>query len=208
MKRNIAAAVLSIVIGFTGAFLISGGRTEAKEAQQGIAGQVIRFHVLANSDSEEDQRLKRKVRDALIGYMEGFLKDAESLSDTRRELLAHRDGMKEIAGNVIAAEGYSYPVNVTLGDYEFPEKVYGDCAFPAGTYEALRVEIGEAGGHNWWCVLYPNLCFLESGRLVVPDGQEEQLKQVLTEREYEELKGDAPVRIRFKFLDFLNSQGQ
>lgn len=203
-NRNITAAILSILIGFAGALFIAEGGSEAEKVQQGIAGQLIRFHVLANSDSEEDQRLKRQVRDELVVYMEGFLKNAQGLRETRKELLAHRDGIKKTAENVLLREGSSYPVKVTLGDYAFPEKVYGDCTFPAGTYEALRVEIGEAGGHNWWCVLYPNLCFLNSGRLVVPDEQKEQLRHMLTEREYEEITDEAPVKISFKFLDFLN----
>lgn len=204
MKRNIAAAALSVVIGFMGALLIAQNEAEAGEVQQGIAKQIIRFHVLANSDSDEDQQLKMKVRDQIVTYMEGFLKNAETIKDTRNEILAHTDGIQKTAEKVIEKEGYDYPVKVELADCDFPEKVYGDCTFPAGNYEALRVKIGNAGGKNWWCVLYPNLCFMESGRLVVPDEQKEELKQILTEREYNEVAGKAKVKIRFKFLDFLN----
>ena len=125
--------------------------------QDALAEKVIRLHVVANSDSEADQAVKLKVRDAIL--QESGLRltglDREQALETLGEALPE---LGRIAADTLAEEGFRYPVRVTLGRDLFPTKSYDDFALPAGEYTALRVELGEAQGQNWWCVVYPTLC--------------------------------------------------
>lgn len=167
--------------------------------QQSIAHEVIRLHVLANSDSEEDQQLKLTVKDAIVAYMQEELQDVTSIADARMQILSLSDSINEIAKKTIAAEGYSYSVTTSLGTSYFPEKTYGDLTFPAGEYEALQVRIGKSQGHNWWCVLFPTLCFVDETSAVVPEDSKEILKESLTVEEYNSLLMDEDVDVTYRF---------
>ena len=138
----------------------------ADQIQQGIAKEILRFHVLANSDSEEDQKLKLEVKDRLVDYMKDILDGAEDVKETKKRITENRETICLVAEQEIQKQGYTYPVSVNLEKCYFPMKTYGDCTFPAGTYEALRVCIGKAKGRNWWCVLYPGLCFADSVNVI------------------------------------------
>lgn len=162
-------------------------RGKAAGIQQGIAGEILRFHVIANSDSKEDQALKLKVRDAVVEYMKDLLEGAEDLEATKGRVAERLADIEELAMRIVEKEQAGYPVHAELTECYFPRKSYGDCTFPAGRYEALRICIGKAEGKNWWCVLFPNLCFVDSIHAVVPEEQKEELKNVLTEEEYESL---------------------
>lgn len=162
-------------------------RGKAAGIQQGIAGEILRFHVIANSDSKEDQALKLKVRDAVVEYMKSLLEGAEDLEETKGRVAERLADIEELARRIVEKEQAGYPVHAELTECYFPRKSYGDCTFPAGRYEALRICIGKAEGKNWWCVLFPNLCFVDSIHAVVPEEQKEELKNVLTEEEYESL---------------------
>lgn len=163
------------------------GKAETAGLQQGIAREILRFHVIANSDSREDQALKLTVRDAVIEYMKPVLYGAGSIEETRKRVEGHIEEIGMAAREAIEREGYTYSAGVTLSECYFPRKSYGDCTFPAGCYQALRICIGEAQGKNWWCVLFPNLCFVDSVHAVVPEEEKQELKNVLTEEEYESL---------------------
>lgn len=162
-------------------------RGKAAGIQQGIAGEILRFHVIANSDSKEDQALKLKVRDAVVEYMKDLLEGAEDLEETKGRVAERLADIEELAMRIVEKEQAGYPVHAELTECYFPRKSYGDCTFPAGRYEALRICIGKAEGKNWWCVLFPNLCFVDSIYAVVPEEQKKELKNVLTEEEYESL---------------------
>lgn len=162
-------------------------RGKAAGIQQGIAGEILRFHVIANSDSKEDQALKLKVRDAVVEYMKDLLEGAEDLEETKGRVAERLADVEELAMRIVEKEQAGYPVHAELTECYFPRKSYGDCTFPAGRYEALRICIGKAEGKNWWCVLFPNLCFVDSIHAVVPEEQKKELKNVLTEEEYESL---------------------
>jgi len=173
--------------------------------QEGIAGEVIRFHVIANSDSDEDQELKMMVKENVVGYMNDLLREVTTVEETRELILKNLDGIRDKAGQVIEEQGYGYEVTAQLEKCYFPMKSYGDITFPAGEYEALRVCIGKAVGRNWWCVIFPNLCFIDSIHAVVPQEQKEELKNVLTEDEYDSLfswKDSGDVRITMKVFEF------
>jgi len=123
--------------------------------------QLIRFHVLANSDSEKDQELKRAVRDAILKEVSPRLAVSKSLNESRQIIKQIRPDMETIGRSVVKMWGKDYSVNTEYGNFMFPTKSYGSLVLPAGNYEALRVVIGEGQGSNWWCVLFPALCFVD-----------------------------------------------
>ena len=107
--------------------------------------------------------------------------------------------LHNIAKKVIKENGYKYNVNISIGNFEFPTKTYGDISFPAGNYDALRVEIGEAVGQNWWCVMFPPLCFVDVTSGVVPDESKQTIKENLNEEEYDLISDTENPSIKFKF---------
>ncbi|XCP85749.1 stage II sporulation protein R [Roseburia hominis] len=202
-KKSVICLVAAVLMaGVLTGSVVHGQRVSerVKKTQEDLAGEVFRFHVLANSDSEEDQALKMRVKEAVISYMEEELPEAESAEETKEWARAHVEDIEEVAGDVIHEEGYGYAVKAKVTECEFPDKTYGDVTFPAGRYEALRIEIGEGEGHNWWCVLYPNLCFLDCVHAIVPEEGKEELKEVLTDEEYEMVTAGTKFRIKCFFL--------
>ena len=196
-------AGIAILIGIAGAFLSQREIVKASELQKGIANHIIRFHVLANSDSEEDQALKMKVKEHVIAYMGEMLSEGSDLEETKEQILLHMKEIEEEAKSVVKEQGYSYTVSVSLEWVSFPIKTYGDVTFPSGEYEALQIKIGAAKGKNWWCVIYPALCFVDVTHAVVPESGKEELKNVLTEEEYEVITGGPKIKIKFKFIEDL-----
>ena len=126
-----------------------------------ISNNVFRLHVIANSDTDEDQNLKYKVRDSLLNYMNTLCDEINSKEEAVSIIENNKNNFKKIALEVIHSEGFDYSVNINIGNFEFPTKNYGDISLPAGMYDALRIEIGTASGQNWWCVMFPPLCFVD-----------------------------------------------
>lgn len=184
------------VVGILMSFFITGFIVNAKrnDMQEELAREVFRFHVLANSDSEKDQALKMKVKEEIITYMRQELPESDSVNTTKKWARDNLDEIAALAQQIVEEEGYDYPVTAEVTTCDFPDKTYGDITFPAGKYEALRIEIGQAKGQNWWCVLYPNLCFIDAVNAVVPDAGKKDLKEVLEEDTYEMVT----TRTRFK----------
>lgn len=175
-------------------------------SQEDIAEKILRFHILANSDSSEDQAVKRKVRDAVGAYMAPYLKDAKGLSQTREIVDAHLYDIVQTAESVLAANGFDYGATAQRARVDFPVKTYGDYTFPAGEYEALEITLGEGGGHNWWCVLYPNMCFQGTVYEVVTEDADAALREVLTPEEYAGVFNSGNIEVRFRFLDFFRGK--
>lgn len=158
-----------------------------QSSEQSYKEKLIRFHVLANSDSPADQELKLKVRDRVIESMNDKLKASSSIEETRQIVKDNIEQMKDTATEVIQDEGKDYPVDIKLEPYEFPTKTYGKFTLPAGEYEAVRILIGEAKGANWWCVMFPPLCFIDAGSGTVDPATEKTMKEHLTQEEYNEI---------------------
>ena len=175
-------------------------KIEAAVTQQDIARSVIRFHVIADSDKPQDQKVKLKVRDRVIDYLAGVLAGADSAEESRARIAAHLDDVENIALEALQKEQEDKTVTAALVTTHFPEKVYGDCTFPEGSYEALQVKIGKAKGRNWWCVLYPGLCFEYSIRGVVTEEGKEKLSGVLTEEDMETILHEGKVKVRFRWF--------
>lgn len=190
-------------------FLLLGIQYEKRiRLQQSISEKVVRFHVRANSDESYDQELKLKVRDAVGSEMAELLEDASGRDECEQIILDNMQMIETVAETVIASEGYTYEANAYLREVDFPVKTYGDYTFPAGSYEALEVVIGEGEGHNWWCVMYPNMCFSGTVYEVVDEDAKQALKEVLSEEEYEQVLAEGNYQVQFKYLTFLNELTQ
>ena len=170
--------------------------------QQQIATQVLRFHIRANSDTVADQQKKLRIKQSLLEWLTPILSENTSKSETIQCIRKNLPDIRKEATRMAAPES----VTVTLQKEWFPEKTYGTCTFPEGIYEALRVDIGQAKGHNWWCVLYPSLCFADALEPSMTEEGEEKLQQVLDEDAYDLLLHPQKLKIRFRLEFFLRNR--
>ena len=164
-----------------------------------LRNSVLRLHVVANSNSKEDQELKYIVRDNLIQYMNSLCQNCKTKDDTIEVVSNHISDFNNIANTTIAKNGFDYNATVELGNFEFPTKNYGDISFPAGYYDALKVNLGKADGQNWWCVLYPSLCFVNITSGVVPEDSKDNLKDSLSYEEYQLISNQESPCFSYKF---------
>ena len=205
-RRDLFLCLTCLLLAFL--FTMAGQRQSDEAMAARIAPELLRFHVLANSDSDDDQQLKLRVRTLLLDSIYEKLGENASLDDTKEYVLANKDSLEQEAEDYMKAEGYDYPAHMEVTECYFPTKTYGDMVFPCGTYDAVRVEIGKGKGHNWWCVLYPPLCFVDSTYAVVPDSSREILRESLDAADYQALLKKQPevhIRIRSKFLELLEN---
>lgn len=176
---------------FLMAFLVamSGIRKHNEALAARIAPDILRFHVLANSDSPEDQALKLEVKDFLLEEIRSGLGETASLSKVYVQdyILDNKTTLETAASAFMAQHGFDYTAEISLETCEFPQKTYGDMTFPAGTYDAVRVILGNGGGQNFWCVLYPSLCYLDSTHAVVPDDSKKRLETLVAEDDFQAL---------------------
>lgn len=174
------------------------------QTQKDLAKEVFRFHILANSDSEEDQEVKLKVRDAVLAYMEAQMdKDLTREADaaqTEAWAEAHLEELRRTAQETLRGEGFTYGAKAEITECMFPDKQYGSLYFPAGRYRALRICLGKARGQNWWCALYPRLCFTSAVCAVVDEEGEQELREALTVEEYEMITASSEFKIKWFFF--------
>ena len=197
MHNRLSIAIVTLLIGLMAlSFLPVHG-------EEKIYDTVVRLHVLANSDTEEDQALKLRVRDAVLDATSPLVKDCTSQEEAVEILSAHIPDLESAAAAVIRQEGYDYPVTVLLGEEEYPTRIYESCAFPAGTYVSLRVCIGNAEGQNWWCCLFPPLCL--SAATAKQDNEDAFIQVGLTKDQYGIITetGKTKYKVRFKILEVL-----
>ncbi|HEY2494628.1 MAG TPA: stage II sporulation protein R [Paenibacillus sp.] len=141
-------------------------RTDASVVEGLIPQESIRLRILANSDRTGDQIVKKEIRDVIVEQMNGWvqeLEDPQSLEQARAVIKQHLSELNTLVGKELANRGIHYNYQVELGMVAFPTKLYGGTVYPAGEYEALRITLGEGKGQNWWCVLFPPLCFIDAG---------------------------------------------
>ena len=188
-----------IVLVLFSVFVFISAISYVNAVSEDLSESVFRLHVIANSDSKEDQDLKYKVRDSILEYINKLAVDCSSKDEVITLVTEKQEVLHNIAKKVIKENGYNYNVNISIGNFEFPTKTYGDISFPAGNYDALRVEIGEAVGQNWWCVMFPPLCFVDVTSGVVPDESKQTIKENLNEEEYDLISDTESPTIKFKF---------
>ena len=167
-----------------------------------IQKSVFRLHVIANSDSNEDQNLKYIVRDKVLEYISSISNSSMTKDDVIALANENINEIQKIAENTIHENGYNYSVKLNIGNFSFPTKKYGDIAFPAGFYDALKIEIGEAKGQNWWCVMFPPLCFVDVTSGIVPEESKQTIKDNLSEEEYKLLsENSGNMNFKFKIVE-------
>lgn len=186
---------LVLLLSFSAAFLLG---IWLEREQSDLADSVLRLHVLANSDSESDQALKLKVRDRVLAEAESILPEEISREEAEQMLQDNLFRLAAAGAEVVAQEGYDYPVSAELKETWFPTKEYEDFALPAGQYQALRIVIGEGEGQNWWCVVFPPLCLGS----VSESAQKTALEAGMGERQVALLTGESEgYIIKFKALE-------
>lgn len=205
MKNKVFLILINIFIIFNLVGSMDYGKITKNDEElkyEEIVDKIIRFHVLANSDSEEDQKLKLKVRDEVIKYISSKLKYSSNLEESRKIILENKDKMEEISEEVIKNNGYNYKVTSMLSRENFPDKVYGDLIFPQGEYEAYRILIGKAKGQNWWCVMFPPLCFVDETKNIVDSNEIKESIEKETSEDKKEIDSKK-IKFKFKFLEIL-----
>lgn len=171
------------------------------QGEEEIYEKTLRLHVLANSDSEEDQCLKLKIRDRVLEYMSVYLNKAKTKDEAIEIINRHKEDIQNLAANAIADYGYDYSVSLTLTEEYYPTRDYEGVTLPAGSYTSLRILIGKAEGKNWWCVLFPALCTssAEPKEKLKSAGFSSPQIKILTE-------GESPkYKLRFKLLEFFEN---
>lgn len=207
MKKILKPILILIILFSIYTFICAYSYVNA--VSENLSNSVFRLHVIANSDTKEDQDLKYIVRDKLIEYMDTLSQSCSSKEEVIKIAQDNLDDFKQIAENTIREQGYSYPVEVEIGNFEFPTKTYGDISFPAGYYDALRIKIGEAKGKNWWCVMFPPLCFVDVTTGIVPNNSKDDLKQNLSDEEYKIISDteSSDITLKFKLIEFFENNG-
>ncbi|EGT3845143.1 stage II sporulation protein R [Clostridioides difficile] len=186
--------------------VINGEVKKVDNISKDYKDKLIRFHVIANSNTDEDQELKLKVRDEVIKYLQPKLQNSKSIKESEAIIKKEYSGLEEISKNIILKNGYNYSVKVGIQYSNFPTKQYSNIVLPAGEYKALKIIIGKGEGKNWWCVMFPPLCFVDESNGVIDKSTDDKLKEVLTDKEYKLIKQDTPkktsrVKIKFKVLE-------
>jgi len=201
MKQKVILSTLLSLFIFMIFMEVTQNLSKAENHADKIPDDAIRLRILANSNSASDQAVKRKIRDAVNANVEQWVEELRSVDQAKRVIRSHLNDLRAIVARELKAMGINEPFTVTLGKADFPTKMYGGYVYPAGKYEALVITLGEGKGANWWCVLFPPLCFLDfdNGDAVKPDAHGEPAKHQQVEASK---KQDDDVKVRFFLVDF------
>lgn len=188
-------------------FITSSAISYSYQVFSGLQENIFRLHILANSDSDEDQALKLLVRDNILDYMKEINKNSKTKEETISNIENHLSEIEEICKRTLNQNNSNYTVSLEIGRFYFPTKYYGNISLPAGDYDALRINIGEANGKNWWCSLFPPLCFIDISSGYVEENDKEILENNLSEEEFSIIASNSPdIKLKFKILELLNKE--
>lgn len=201
-NKRVKLFIVSIIMGVC---ITSLTQSYSQRVMADISSSVVRLHVVANSDTDEDQELKLKVRDEIIDYLEPVLADTENVEKTKELIKNNIDKIEEEAQKIVKKYGHTYSVTADFGNFDFPTKSYENAQFPKGKYDALKIVIGKGDGQNWWCVLYPQLCFDYSQKGVLSKESETKLKNVLTYDEYNMITSKSNLNLKLKIIEWFSS---
>lgn len=195
MRRN-KLMIYIFTIGLIVALGLNSYIQEKREAR--VSREYIRLHVIANSDSPEDQELKLRVRDLILDRFKDDFRHIDSIEDSRQFVRRHIAEFEAIAREEVKRSGKDYEVRAQLGNFSFPTKSYGNLVLPAGEYEALRIVIGEGSGANWWCVMFPPLCFVDITHGIAREPVEDPSLDAETTYLYADSRGEE-LRVEYRF---------
>ena len=197
MNKIIAAFALSMILtlavaSYTGA------------VQSDLENNLIRLHIIADSDSEADQAVKLKVRDAVINEMSGKFGGSD-IEKSREAVINNLGRIEATANRVLSENGFTYRSKAEYGKFDFPRKAYSSVTLPAGEYYGVRVTLGSGSGHNWWCVMYPPMCFTEDSQGKLSSDSEKKLKENLSDEAYDIITGSENVQVKFKIVELASA---
>lgn len=203
-KKSLLAMLLAGIV------IMAGGSTwqEARVVPAYNSHNLIRFHVIANSDTPGDQELKRHVRDAVLASVGREVAEAGNINDARQLVSFNLGAITAAAKNQIRKEGRNYSVRTEFGDFPFPTRAYGDITLPAGNYEAVRLVIGEGRGQNWWCVLFPPLCLVDVAGRVNPGPAAADSPAMMAGKATEAGTVPGAVQVRWKIIEVFKTSRQ
>ncbi len=200
MKKKL---VCYLFLFFTIIFIISFYNVNKTSPQEELSNKLLRFHVIANSNSNNDQYIKMKVKEAVVTAMEPRMKHCTSKEEAIMIAQSNLSYMTQIATETLNNHHVNQSVSINIETSYFPTKTYGEFTFPPGYYDSVRIILGNGKGENWWCVLYPPLCFVDISYGVVPDSSKETLANTLSTNTYNSLTEEKP-KLGFRFFTFLN----
>ena len=201
MKIKYAFVLISLLF----CFIFISISSYASTVSGNLSNNFFRLHILANSNSDIDQSLKLKVRDEILNYMKSQKFSTKSKSEVMASVAENLETYTMIAENVIKSNGFDYPVSLEIGHFYFPTKVYGNLSLPAGSYDALRIKIGSAKGENWWCSLFPPLCFVDISSGIIDDNSKESLKETLSNEEFSIItSNNETFNLKFKIVEMFS----
>ncbi len=189
-------------------FIFISAKSYSQNMFKSISNNFLRLHVVANSDSTEDQILKYKIRDAVIDYMKPYFSNINTKNDALNILNLQKNNINDLATKIATENGYNYPVNVSIGNFYFPTKEYSEIILPEGYYDALKIELGNAKGQNWWCVMFPSLCIIDSNNISFSESSEQLLQENLSEEELSIISNTSTtpdIKIKFKLIELFEN---
>ena len=198
MKKYITYLILIITTLLVYSKCTKTTNTNYNDLQKDISKKIIRFHVIGNSNTEYDQSLKLHIKNAIVQELEPILYNVDNISSARKIIYKNLPLINHIAKRELIKHNSSYSVKTTMSTRFFPIKQYGDMTLPEGEYESVCVELGDAAGKNWWCVLYPSLCFIDCTYSVLPSESKDKLNKALTSDEYNYIINDKATTIHYK----------
>ncbi len=183
--KKLCTLLIILTLLFGSAYVLKGASQDASASESAASAEVIgknliRFHVIANSDSETDQSVKLEIRDAILRRVGPQLEKLESTKEAMDYLQNNMDTIIEIANGILSKKSMGYKATASVGKFDFPVKSYNSITLPAGNYTALRVVLGNGDGKNWWCVMFPPLCFIDVTQGLTEEKTDQQLSRVMT----------------------------
>ncbi len=205
MKRNLKYIIIIFSLLFC--FIFISISSYANTISQNLSDNFFRLHILANSNSDNDQQLKLEIRDAIIEFMNSQNFSDKTKSDVVNLVKNNLNEYQHIAEDVISKHNLNYSVNLEVGNFLFPSKHYGNISLPAGYYDALKINIGKAEGKNWWCSLFPPLCFVDISSGIIDNEAERNLKESLSEEEFAIItnSNEKTIKLKFKLLEMFSN---
>lgn len=208
--EKIKFTVIIIILFLLYLYLLATNYTYA--ISKDLSNNILRLHVIANSDTIEDQKLKYEIRDNVINYMNSISKNITSKEEAINLIKENKEDFIQIAKETIINNGFNYDININFSNCYFPTKNYGDITLPAGSYDAIKIEIGESKGQNWWCVMFPPLCFVDVTSGIVPEESKNIMKENLTTEEYSLISdsnsnksNNSIIKFKFKLIELFNN---
>lgn len=205
MKKYMFLSFTCLLV--AGLIAFSQVRKQQEELADHLAPSILRFHILADSDSRQDQQVKLEVRSLILDYMQEKMDPDAKKPEITAWLTENTGSLETMMNQYLAEQGFSYQARLQLTNCYFPARAYGTFTFPAGYYDAARIVLGKGRGRNWWCVLYPRFCFVDAVCSSIPEESLAFLQQNLNQDDFLALEDNRPeIKIRFFLLPDLYSE--